>query len=157
MTLSLRPEAEADEPFLRRLITGAICQELGAESWPEAMRNQLLEIQYSARRLHLRNLFPNGDSSIVLLDGVEAGWVFVARLQDEVRLVEILLLPEHRGNGTGTELIRQLIASAGARPVRLSVSARNTLAIRLYERLGFQPAGGDEVYIQMEHPAGDAC
>jgi ribosomal protein S18 acetylase RimI-like enzyme len=157
MTLSLRPEAEADEPFLRRLITGAISQELGADYWPEAMRNQLLEIQYSARRLPLRNRFPNGESNIVLLDGVEAGWFFVARLAEEVRLIEILLLPEYRGNGAGTALIRQLIATAGTRPLRLSVDARNTPAIRLYQRLGFQPAGGDEVHILMEHSAGGAC
>ena len=38
-----------------------------------------------------------------------------------------------------------MIDGAGNRPVRLSVDARNTRAIRLYERLGFQPAGGDEV------------
>jgi len=157
MTLSLRPEAEADEPFLRRLIIGAISQELGAEYWPEAMRGRLLDMQYSARRLPLRDRYPDGQSSIVLLDGAEAGWIFVASLPGELRLVEILILPEHRGKGTGNALIRQLIADAGSRPVRLSVDARNTRAIRLYERLGFQPAGGDEVHLTMEHPAGGAC
>jgi ribosomal protein S18 acetylase RimI-like enzyme len=157
MTLSLRPEAEADEPFLRRLITGAISQELGAEYWPEAMRSQLLEIQYSARRLSLRDRFPEGESSIVLLDGEEAGWLFVARLEEEVRLVEILILPESRGKGAGNALVRQLIGSAGNRPVRLSVDARNTRAIRLYERLGFRRTGGDEVHLLMEHFAGGAC
>ncbi len=157
MTLSLRPEAEADEPFLRRLIIGAISQELGAEYWPETMRSQLLDIQYSARRLPLRDRFPQGESSIVLLDGVSAGWMFVASLPGELRLVDIVILPEHRGKGAGNALVGQLIAGAGNRPVRLSVDMRNTRAIRLYERLGFQPAGGDQVHLLMEHTAGGAC
>jgi ribosomal protein S18 acetylase RimI-like enzyme len=157
MTLSLRPEAEADEPFLRRLITGAISQESGAEYWPEAMRTQLLDMQYSARRQSLRNRFPQGESCIVLFDGMEAGWLFVARLKEEVRLADILILPEYRGKGAGNALIRQLIGTAGRLPVRLSVDAGNTRAARLYERLGFLRTGGDEVHLEMEYTAGGAC
>ncbi len=157
MTISRRPEEAGDEPFLRRLIVTTIGQELGAEFWPEPMRNHLLGIQYSARRQAMREGYPAGDSLIVLVDGAEAGWLFVAKLDDEVRLVEIMLLEEHRGKGVGAALIRELIANAGDRPVRLSVNVMNTGAARLYERLGFRRTGGDELHHFMEYSAAAAC
>ncbi|MGO9261742.1 MAG: N-acetyltransferase family protein [Bryobacteraceae bacterium] len=157
MTISLRPEETGDEPFLRRLITATITQELGADWWPEPMRSHLLGIQYSARRQSIRDRFPAGQSGIVLVDGAEAGWLYVAKLEDEIRLVEIMLLEEHRGKGAGTELIRQVIETAGNRPVRLSVNVMNTGAARLYERLGFRRIGGDDVQQLMEYSAVAPC
>jgi ribosomal protein S18 acetylase RimI-like enzyme len=157
MTISLRPEETGDEPFLRRLVTTTITQELDADSWPEPMRSHLLGIQYSARRQSIRDRFPAGESGIVLVDGSEAGWLYTARLEDEVRLVEIMIQPEHRGRGVGSALIRRVIEAAGARPVRLSVNVMNIRAAQLYERLGFRRIGGDEVQLLMEHPGAIAC
>lgn len=157
MTISLRPEELDDEAFLRRLITTTIAQELGADFWPEPMRSHLLGIQFSARRQAVRDRYPAGESGIVLVDGAEAGWLYVARLEDEIRLVEIMLLSEHRGKGVGAALVRQVIETAGTRPVRLIVNATNVRAAQLYERLGFRRIGGDEVQHTMEHPAAARC
>lgn len=157
MKISLRREETGDEPFLRRLITTTIAQELAADCWPEPMRRQLLGMQYSARRQSIRDRFPAGESGIVLVDGSEAGWLYTARLEDEIRLVEIMIQPEHRGKGVGSALIRQVIEAAGPCPVRLSVNATNIRAAQLYERLGFRKIGGDEVYLLMEHPGRIAC
>lgn len=157
MTISVRPEEAGDEAFLRRLIIGTIGQELGAEYWPEGMRHHLLDIQYAGRRQAVRNGYPTGQSRIVLVDGAEAGWLYVAESSDEVRLVEIMLLAEHRGKGVGARLIREVIAGAGGRPVRLLVNAMNPRAAQLYERLGFRRTGGDEVQHLMEYSSAAGC
>jgi GNAT superfamily N-acetyltransferase len=53
------------------------------------------------------------------------------------------ITPEHRGLGLGTCLLRQSLAGfkrSGLRRAYLEVTARNTAAIRLYERFGFRKA-----------------
>ncbi len=70
----------------------------------------------------------------------------MAREPEELRLVDISLLPAHRGSGVGTELLRALQqeATTAGKPLRLSV-ARDNPARRLYARLGFTPVAGSEV------------
>jgi ribosomal protein S18 acetylase RimI-like enzyme len=157
VTVNLRPESVADEPFIRRLIMETVAEELGAAAWPEPMRNHLLGIQYAARRqAHLAN--PAAASHVIQADGtdsirVDAGWAVVNRMPHEVRLVEIMLLPEMRGKGIGTAVIHEVLASAAAagKPLRLNVNMMNQGAIRFYERLGFLKTAQDAVQYLMEH------
>jgi ribosomal protein S18 acetylase RimI-like enzyme len=157
MKVSTRPESADDEPFLRSLIIGTVAEELMAASWPEEIRESLLDMQYRARRNSIRANWPQGESLIVLADGQSAGWFFMATLKDEIRLVEISILPEYRGRGIGSKLVEDLI-SQGARaqlPVRLSVDVTNAGAIRLYSRHGFRRVGGDETRHLMEVACGN--
>jgi GNAT superfamily N-acetyltransferase len=157
MIIGFRPEAPDDEPFLRRLIQSTIEEELGASAWPEPMRTHLIGLQCSARNQAVRGRFPEGESRIILADSAEAGWLYTAGLPEVVWLVEVMILPEHRGHGIGSAALRDVIDSAGARPLRLKVNVANTRAARLYERLGFRRAGGDEVQHLMERPVPPPC
>jgi GNAT superfamily N-acetyltransferase len=157
MTVSLRPETDEDDAFLRRLITATIIQELGADSWPEPMRTHLAGMQYTMRRQAVRARYPGGESRIVLADGVECGWLFSADLPEVVWLVEVMVAAEFRGKGIGGFAVRQVIERAGERPVHLKVNVTNDRAIQLYERLGFRRIGGDEVQYLMERRAAPPC
>jgi ribosomal protein S18 acetylase RimI-like enzyme len=150
-----RSETPQDEPFLRRLIMGTVEGQLGAGAWPAGLRETILNVQYQARREAIRSRSPNGESRIILVDGGEAGWLCVAELPEETRLVELMVLGEYRGQGIGTAVLRELVARAQAtgKPVRLSVDARNASAMRLYERIGFRSTGSDEVQHFMEYAA----
>jgi ribosomal protein S18 acetylase RimI-like enzyme len=141
--VSLRPETAGDDPFIRRLILETVAGELGAGTWPEPMRGHLLGIQCSARR-HLPVT-----GQVIQADGEDAGWVVVTIMPHEVRLVEIMVLPELRGRGIGTAAIRGIQAGAG-KPVRLHVNLTNVAAIRLYERLDFRKIEQDDVQCLME-------
>ena len=153
--ITVRSEAPQDEPFLRRLIMGTAEEQLGASAWPPDIRETILNLQYQARRQAVRSRFPNGESRIILVDGSQAGWLYVAELPEETRLVEIMLLDEYRGHGIGAGVLRDLVATARAagKPLRLSVDARNAGAMRLYERVGFRTTGSDEVQHFMEYAA----
>ena len=150
-----RFETPQDEPFLRRLIMGTVEGQLGAATWPAGLRETILNLQYQARRQAIRSRFPNGESRIILADGCQAGWLYIAELPEEIRLVEIMVLDEYRRQGIATAVLRDLVAGARAarKPVRLSVDAGNAGAMRLYERTGFRPTGSDEVQHFMEHAA----
>ncbi|MGH9901626.1 MAG: GNAT family N-acetyltransferase, partial [Pyrinomonadaceae bacterium] len=82
---------------------------------------------------------PVGAIWLRLLAGDEKGYGYV---DDETPELGMAVLPEHRGRGVGSNLLRRLLDSAGAvySSVCLSVSAGNP-ALRLYERMGFERAG----------------
>lgn len=153
MTVTLRPEGPRDEAFLRRLIVDTVGAELGASAWPEPMRSHLLDIQYAARRHYHGSGLPETSSQIIQADGSDVGWFLTTDLPHEIRLVEIMVLPEQRGRGIGTAALRPLLAAAAAasKPVRLTVNVTNRAAIALYERLGFRRIDGDKVQHFMEY------
>ena len=110
-----------------------------------------LRMQYSARRQGYAASFPSAAHSVLLDAGQPAGSMIVARSASEIRLVDIALLPEHRGLGIGAQVISDLIREAEIRkiPLRLSVACGNP-AIHLYQRLGLVPMKTDAMYIEME-------
>ncbi|MEU4395397.1 GNAT family N-acetyltransferase [Kribbella sp. NPDC023855] len=62
--------------------------------------------------------------------------------EDEVELARIIVAPELRGKGIGTEFVRALLApalSSGYADVFLRVRPDNEPAIRTYLRVGFVP------------------
>jgi ribosomal protein S18 acetylase RimI-like enzyme len=143
MQIARRPETAHDDAFVRRLILQTIADEWGASAWPEPMRAQLLEMQLNGRR-------QPGESSILQASGVDCGWLLLRSLPDEVRIIEIMVLPEMRGRGIGAAAIRSVTGTA-CRPVRLKVNLTNTSAVRLYQRLGFCGTDSDGVQQCMEY------
>ncbi|MGH9880993.1 MAG: GNAT family N-acetyltransferase [Pyrinomonadaceae bacterium] len=82
---------------------------------------------------------PIGAAWLRLLTGDASGYGYV---DDETPELGIAVLPEHRGRGIGSDLLRHLIESAKAiyPSICLSVSLDNP-ALRLYERMGFERVG----------------
>jgi ribosomal protein S18 acetylase RimI-like enzyme len=82
----------------------------------------------------------------------------VARWAEEIRIVDISLLPAFRGAGAGSELLGVLMDEAAAAGKRLSIHVeRENRALGLYRRLGFRPVGEHGVHLRMEwDPAGIA-
>jgi ribosomal protein S18 acetylase RimI-like enzyme len=154
MPVSLRLETPEDEPFLYHLITTTVAEEIMAWAWDEKLREPLLRMQYDGRRQSIRAEHPNAEHSIILLDGKPAGRIVIDRQESAIHLVDIAILTEHRSAGTGTAVIRELLAEAdrAGKPVTLNVNVTNRAAA-LYHRLGFRRTGGSEVQHYMERPA----
>jgi N-acetylglutamate synthase len=60
-----------------------------------------------------------------------------------VGLFDLVTAPEHRRNGFGTQLVCSMLEWArgkGAQEAYLQVVSTNVPAVRLYTKLGFQPA-----------------
>ena len=147
--IGLRAVAAADAHFLRRLYA-ASRHELSLFGWSPPQMEAFLETQFSARERSYGEQFPGAADSIVLVGGEPAGRLLVARSGEEIRLVDIALVPEQRGGGIGTALIASLQAEAAAAgiPLALHVEAGNRAA-NLYRRLGFRLIAGDGVYQAM--------
>jgi ribosomal protein S18 acetylase RimI-like enzyme len=77
--------------------------------------------------------------------------LYVARWEREIRIMDIALLPEDRGAGIGTKLLRELQEEARAAGKSLTIHVeRFNPALGLYERLGFQQIEDKGVYLLME-------
>lgn len=107
--------------------------------WTEAEKKEFLEFQYRAQTQSYTTRFPDSVHSIVLIDGEPAGRIWTDEWEDEIRLLDIAILPRFRNRGAGTILLTRLQddARASGKALRHSVEINNESAIRLYERLGF--------------------
>jgi GNAT superfamily N-acetyltransferase len=148
--IELRAVGPADGQFLRRLYASSRAGELAVTGWQPEQLEAFLEMQFNARQRHYRERFPAAGDLLVLVDGQPAGRLCVDRTGGEMRIVDIALLPEHRGSGIGSALITGLQEEAAAKglPLALQVEAGN-LAANLYGRLGFVIDSGDGVYTAM--------
>ena len=88
---------------------------------------------------------------IILQKGEPVGRLYVDRRKDEIRLIDIALLPELHGQGIGSWLLQDLMDEAKkvGKPIRIHVERFNP-ALRLYERLGFTHIADQGVYYLME-------
>jgi ribosomal protein S18 acetylase RimI-like enzyme len=156
-SVALRPAEEKDRPFLVRLYAGTREPELEASGLPREQWGAFVEHQYAAQSRHYES-YEDTSFDVVLVDGEPAGRLIVARWAEELRVVDIALLPEYRGRGIGGGLMRALLEEADERGVKTSIHVeRFNPAQRLYARLGFQAvaeAGG--VYLLLERPAAAA-
>lgn len=150
MGVRLRPVTDADRPFLLELYAGVRAPELALVPWDEATKRAFVAQQFAAQDAHYRAHYPGATLDVIEVGGAPAGRLYVHRGEHDVRIMDIALAPEHRGRGIGTALLRALIAEAGARTLSIHVEAGNP-ARRLYERLGFRPAGEHGVYVLLTY------
>ena len=113
-------------------------------------------MQFHAQHRYYQSEFPKAAFDLIFRDDRPIGRLYVDRREDEIRLIDIALLPEHRGAGVGGALVRELLAEAARLrlPVRIHVE-RNNRALGLYERLGFRPIGSSAIYHLMEWTPGE--
>ena len=149
--LILRRGRLEDEAFLLELYSSTRAEELDSWGWDVQQRSHFLKMQFEAQQRAYRSCFPDSDRQIVLWENCPIGSILAVSNQEEIRLVDIALLPVHRNKGIGTLLIQNLLTEAEetSKPVRLQVIKFNR-AVRLYERLGFLKREDTGIYFVME-------
>jgi GNAT superfamily N-acetyltransferase len=153
--IAFRPIGPGDEEFLYRVYASTRELELRPLAWTDAEKAAFLRQQFHAQHAYYQEHYAGARFEIVLLDGVPIGRLYVNRRGDEIRVVDLALLPDHRGAGHGGGILRGLLAEAAAAntPVRLHVE-RLSPARRLYARLGFVPIADRGVYVLLERRPG---
>jgi GNAT superfamily N-acetyltransferase len=149
--VALRPVQPADEELLFGVYASTRVEELSVVAWDEAQKEAFLRAQFEAQDHWYREHYAGASLDVVVVDGEPCGRLYVYRSESEVRIVDIALLPEHRGDGVGTALLRDLLDEADAAGQRVTIHVeRFNPALRLYERLGFTVAEDKGVYLLLE-------
>jgi GNAT superfamily N-acetyltransferase len=153
LRVSLRPAAAADYEALVRVYASTRAAELAQVTWwDDEQKLAFCRAQYDAQKEEYDARFPGAEYDVIELEGRTVGRVWVGRAAEEIRLLDIALLPEMQRHGLGAAIIGALIGEARASGKRLRhmVFMLNTDARRFYERLGFhvfEDLGG---YLHME-------
>jgi ribosomal protein S18 acetylase RimI-like enzyme len=152
--LTFRPITEDDMDFLYRVYASTRQEELELTDWDNTQKKAFLKMQFNAQHTHYQQHYPTAYYQLILLNKTPIGRLYLDRMEEEFRLIDIALLPEHRNKGIGTGLIKDVMAEAAKekKPVRIHVEEFNP-SLRLYERLNFTKIEMRGVYWFMEwHP-----
>lgn len=150
-TLSLRPIHSGDEPFLYRLYASTRADEMALVDWNDEQKGAFLRMQFDAQHKFYTGQFASARFDVIELNGSPIGRLYVDARPEEIRIIDISLLPERRGMGLGGELLRSVLqqgVEAGL-PVTIHVEQFNH-AMRLYQRLGFREVRMEGIYRLME-------
>jgi GNAT superfamily N-acetyltransferase len=154
LSLRLRPITPEDEAFLANLYASTRAEELSVTSWSDEEKSLFCRMQFNAQTAHYRENYPGASFQIIERNSLPAGRLYVARWEREIRIVDIALMPEHRGAGIGTKFLKELQEEAKAAGKKLSIHVEQfNPARRLYERLGFKQVEEKGVYLLMEWSA----
>ena len=151
MNVALRPVEPADDELLLRVYGSTRADELALTDWSEEQKDAFVRHQFDAQWQHYREHYPGARFDVILVDGEPVGRLYVDRWASETRIMDIALLPEHRGSGIGRALIEEI--QAEGREVTVHVERFNR-AQELYRRLGFVAEEAGPVYVLMRWQPG---
>lgn len=153
----LRPVNESDEPFLLALYGSTREDELAQVDWKEGQKEMFVRWQFDLQRNEYFQRFPDARYLLILVDGAPAGRFWTGEDDEQIRLLDIALLPEFQRRGVGTVLLKWLMDEAvrANKKLRHMVFVLNNDAHRFYERIGFVVIEDLGAYKHMEYrPAG---
>ena len=151
-TIRFRPIHDRDLPFLASLYASTRAEEVAQVSdWTDEQKSHFLQMQFDAQHKFYQEQFTKAEYLLIEQSDAPIGRVYTDRREDEIRLIDIALLPVARGQGLGSALLQDLLQEAQSKtlPVRIHVE-KNNPAMRLYIRLGFAPVEDQGVYELME-------
>ena len=123
---------EGGEPFSRDILEEPFMKKY-VEDWGRAGDLGYIAVNAAGK--------PAGSITIRYFDEGNKGCGYVS---DDIPELGMALIPESRGQGLRTALMKELfrgMKERGIRKVSLSVAPENAAAMKLYERFGFQEAG----------------
>ncbi|GHA13528.1 N-acetyltransferase GCN5 [Arenicella chitinivorans] len=146
-----RPETGDDREFLRILYASTREAEMAMVPWTKEQIEEFLDMQFDAQSKFYAEQFKDAEFSIVTQGGRNIGRLYVDRRPNEIRIIDIALLPKHRGRGYGDAILRHVmqIAARDGLPVTIHVE-KNNPAMRLYKKLGYTLLEDQGVYDLMQ-------
>lgn len=150
--ISLRRATQSDIPFMLNLYASTRESELAMSNFTQQEKLDFVKQQFTAQYSHYNQHYCSDFFSIIELDEKSVGRLFVDYWETEIRIVDITLSPEHRNNGLGSYLFKELFKQAKETSKSVTIHVEhNNPAKHLYERLGFElKTQTNEIYLLMQ-------
>ncbi len=142
MHIELRKAVPDDYDFVRRVlhVTMRDYVEDFFGPWDQAYQDKRFAEEYTIE-----------ETWIILRGGTGVGWLAKRNIPQEIILIQFYIAPEHQNRGTGTQVLRDLIAEARQQNQAVSLGVmKNNPARRLYEREGFKLVGENDYKFLMK-------
>ena len=146
--ITLRPAGPDDHEFLLAVYASTRAEEMALVPWTDEQRQAFVEWQFAAQQDHYAKHYPGANHDIITSDDRPVGRLYVARLDHEIRIIDITILPAERNAGIGSYLIKQLLDEADrtGRITRINVEEFNP-SLSLFNRLGFSPSEQNGIHL----------
>jgi len=150
-TITLRPVTAADEPFLLEVYASTRADEMALVPWSAEQKQAFVSAQFKAQQEHYQKAYPTARHEVILSAERRVGRLYVARLETEIRIVDITILPADRNRGIGTGLLESLKEEAKGLglPLRIYVETFNP-SLNLFTCLGFTSGEQQGMHVLME-------
>ena len=140
-----------DELFLYELYATTRIDEFVMLALNEQQLHSLLHMQYEAQKRSYQIKFPQARHEIIYYEDVRIGRMMTAIQRESIHLIDISLLPDFRGKGYGTKLLKRLQSNAADQKLSVTLQVlEGNPAQRLYERCGFNVTANRLPYIAMK-------
>src|SRR6185369_13792646 len=87
--VNLRPVNANDIDFLIEVYGSTRADEMAMVPWTKEQQLAFIKAQFSAQQDHYSKKYPTANHDIILSDDRPVGRLYVARLEDEIRIVDI--------------------------------------------------------------------
>ena len=152
MAITLREANQDDQGFLFLVYASTRTEEMALVDWGGVQKEAFLRMQFQAQDAYYKENYLGAEFQVILYQNKPAGRLYIHRKNDEIRIIDITLLPEFRNQGIGTTLFNEIREEARKShlPVTIHVERFNP-AQRLYQRLGFRLKEDKGVYLLLEY------
>ena len=107
--IRLRPELKKDDVFIESVYRCTREAELNVTNWTAQQKNTFVLMQSMAQASEYKTKFPGADFHVIMFNERSAGRFYTWENDTEIRLIDITILPQFRGKGIATALLKGLI------------------------------------------------
>ena len=149
--ITLRPATAEDAAFIENVYKSSRGDDLRGLGWDESRVDEFLSMQFEAQSTFDTADHEHAIDQVILYSNKPVGRLLIDSGDQELRCLDLAVLPDFRNRGVGTFLLRNLQnqAAKSRRSLRLQVIRFNR-AISLFERLGFIRTSESGTHFQME-------
>ncbi len=149
--ITLRTIEHKDMELLFTIFASTRTEEMIVTGWDNKQINEFLLMQFNLQHTQYEQNYKNASLDIIMYDNKPAGRLYINRTVDDIRIIDISILPEFRHKGIGNYFLTELINESEQSNIQLSLHVEfNNPALQWYEKLGFKKIKEIGIYYYMK-------
>ena len=149
MDLSLAEKTPSDEEFLFSVYASTRAEEMALVAhWSEEQKKQFLRSQFDAQHQYYLSRYPEAFFGVIRFENRPVGRLYTAELAEEVRIIDLTILPEFRRRGVGGKILSDILlnGSRTQKPVQIYIESFNPSG-EFFARRGFKPVSEQGIHV----------
>ena len=149
MQLTLLEKTPADDDFLFSVYASTRAAEMALlVHWSEEQKKQFLRSQFAAQHQHYLSRYPDAFYGVIRFENHPVGRLYTAELTDEIRIIDLTVLPEFRLRGIGGKILSDVLQKGASmrKPLQIYIESFNPSG-EFFERRGFKQVSEQGVHV----------
>jgi ribosomal protein S18 acetylase RimI-like enzyme len=151
-SIRLKKSGLYDIAFLMSVYADSRFEEMQQIShWNAVEKNEFLHFQFNAQAAHYKEHYPTAEYLVIEQENKAIGRLYIERKHNDICIMDIAILREHRRKGIAKKLISDVLNEAKQTNAKVNLHVEpNNIAKKLYLSLGFVVVGEVSFYEKME-------